>query len=167
MGHDINSAKVICHQLQHRVNDEGRVSFVCEIVKTELSALSSGKQFKFSDVAVLFCSYLSNKYMSALDAMLWQKFGARTQSIEEQLNSNNTKNVIVDDYRNIASFECPMVIVVSTNLGKAFQCYKIYSRAPSKLLVVDIDSHQPLYGYYQHIDYIIWKANENNIFQKL
>ena len=131
-----------------------------------ISQNTQQQQLNMSDVAVLVDGYDLSRYKQPLENMLWETFGVRTQSIEQQLTTNNTNDVVVDVFDNIASFECPMVVAVVSGdgSGKAFDHYNMWSRARTKLVVIDIHSK---ITKSEDIDRITWVNNTDNTFRKL
>ena len=131
-----------------------------------ISQNTQQQQLNMSDVAVLVDGYDLSRYKQPLENMLWETLGVRTQSIEQQLTSNNTNDIVVDEFNNVASFECPMVVAVVSGdgSGKAFDHYNMWSRARTKLVVIDVDFS---ITKSVDIDFITWVKNQDNTFQKL
>ena len=174
IGHDINSTKVICHQLKQDTDDKHYIPFVCEMVKTELTKLISHQQqqeqqqLKFSDVAVLYDELLTQYTLRCIETeiMLPQNFSVQTQSIAEKLTNNDRNNVVVDMFENISSFESPIVIAVAQSGVNWFFSYDICSRARTKLVIIDpVTCHEESYS--DCMDVITWAPNYDGTFRKL
>ena len=88
----------------------------------------------------------------------------KCQTIEDKIVNSNEEDVIVDVVDNIMSFETTYVIYVRTDDSYYPYNYNLFSRARTKLTIVDIKTSQPPLTH-TSMDLITWKA-QNNTFIK-
>ena len=169
-GHHIAGQRVVYHKLM-MIGPEERVrsEFICERVEELFHTLSStssspSPQFDFSTVAILFESdYFLSPHKSPIEQMLLTKFALGTQTIEQQLLTNNHTNVVMDTCDNIQSYEAAVVVYVRTFGNEyGYHDYNAISRARTLCMIVDIDIDDDRPSL-QNVDLIEWEAS-NGVF---
>lgn len=146
-GHEITSEAVVEHRLQKNTPDQHYARFVCDRVSVELHTLTSSAHHTLhtANIAVLFESdWRLYEYGSALEQRLSKVFGVATQTIEEQITTSNNHAVIMDTVKNVNSFECPIVLMVTNGLGGVSRIgqdyvsyYNLFTRARTKLVIIN------------------------------
>ena len=148
-GHEISSDVVLHHRLkadQDYRRDYER--FLRDRIYEELKRLATTAHchFNMGDVAILFDVDIDlYQYSTSITQMLLKDFNISTQTIAEQIKTNNVVDLVVDQCKNVNSFECAAVVVVTrgrrgvVGVGgfDAGGLYNVVTRARSKLIILN------------------------------
>ena len=155
VGHSINGPGIEYHVLIYPGHIQSCLPTVGNYMSSTLSKLL--KMYPTIDIAVLYDDDDFTESSSWSNVI--KSLDEKVLSIQESIESDNTncRKVIVDKAINVASFECPIVIVICSdpgcpNLEDVAKIYTLTSRGRSKLIVVPLVQADSYFGL--NIEYI-------------
>ena len=169
-GHHVTCRKPVHHELQPDTEDRYKLPFIIARLREELKRVTEPPYLlQLSSVAIIWNDEeYFNKHKEAISSFFTTEFGTATQTIKEQLISNNKGDIIMDVVDNTMSFESQGVVFIRSGGDYGRYLYNICTRARVSLVVIDITDS--LLERFSEIDKVKWKpissADNDNMFMK-
>jgi len=162
VGHKVTSRIPVHHKLYPSTDDKNRLPFIIARLREVLKSITNPPySLPLSSVAIIWDDEDTfNKHKGEITSFLTTEFGTTPQSIEKQLTSNNSTD-IMDVWDNIMSFESPAVVYIC-HYGRDH--YNICTRA--SLTIIDVDKNESFFDEPNNIDTVWWKPDDDNTFIK-
>ena len=141
-GHNITCTPIVYHKLRKGTDASHKGPFHLKVLGEELNKLlGMVPAFLPSQVAILTeGSFDSRDINNLISATL----RCSTQTVEESIKNNNISDVVFDNMCNTSSFEFTCVLYLrTTSPGSTCQLYNLFTRARSKLVVIDSNVRYP------------------------